>query len=264
MIDASRAQRWGTGAKGRARRPGRLAQGAPRRVLCGLALLALAGGSIGCRGLSATVPEPAGAARVALMATFTPLPPPTASLTPLPSGTPTAPYATATPDEFEAAGMPVRLEIPAIGVDAPVEHVGRLPNEQIDVPKLPMDVAWFNESALPGQTGRTSIIVGHLDSPTGPAVFWDLRKLVPGDELIVTYSDGARHVFTVEDKERYATDQLPRDKLLGRTPRRMLNLITCDGAWDRGVASYAQRLAVYTSYRGRLDAGLPTPTADPG
>jgi sortase (surface protein transpeptidase) len=209
-----------------------------------------------------SVPEPVGVARLALAATFTPLPPPTASLTPLPSATATVPYATPTPDEFEAAGVPVRLEIPAIGVDAAVENVGRLPNEQIDVPKLPGNVAWFHESALPGQTGKTSVVVGHLDSRTGPAVFWDLRKLVPGDELTVTYNNGARYVFTVEDKERYATDNLPRDKLLGKTPRRMLNLITCDGAWDRGVASYSQRLAVYTSYRGRLDAGLPTPTAD--
>ena len=184
-----------------------------------------------------------------------------ATVTPLPSGTPTAPYVTPTPDEFQVAGVPVRLEIPAIGVDAAIEHVGRAQNDQVDVPKLPMNVAWFNESALPGQSGKTSIIVGHLDSRTGPAVFWDLRKLVNGDEMTVTYANGSRYVFAVQDKERYATDNLPRDKLFGRTPRRMLNLITCDGAWDRGRASYNQRLAVYTEYRGRLeDVGAsPTP-----
>jgi sortase (surface protein transpeptidase) len=223
------------------------------------AALALAGLASAC--LDRPAPEPEGMARLALVPTYTALAPATATLTPVPSGTPTAPYATPTPDEFEAAGLPVRLEIPAIGVDAPVEHVGRMPNNQIDVPKLPADVAWFDESALPGQSGKTSIIVGHLDSPAGPAVFWDLRRLVPGDELTVTYANGARYVFTVEDKERYYSEQLPRDKLLGRSARRVLNLITCDGAWDRGVASYSQRLAVYTAYKGRLAAGVLSPTA---
>jgi sortase (surface protein transpeptidase) len=172
------------------------------------------------------------------------------------------PYATPTPDEFEAAGLPVRLEIPAIGVDAAVEHRGRSPDGKMDDPELPADVAWFNESARPGQPGKPAVISGHLDSRSGPAVFWDLRKLVPGDELTVTYANGARYLFVVEDKERYLTDHVPAQKLMGRNPRRMLNLITCDGAWNRGAASYDQRLAVYTAYRGLIAPGaLPSPTA---
>jgi sortase (surface protein transpeptidase) len=214
---------------------------------------------VGCGQASAAGPEPGQPARAALIPTFTALPPATATITPLPSGTPTAPYATPTPDEFEQAGVPVRLEIPAIRVDAAVEHVGRLPNNSVDVPKIPADVAWFDESALPGQPGKSSVIDGHLDSRTGPAVFWDLRKLVPGDELVVTYSSGARYVFTVEEKERYTTDALPTQKIYGESPLRRLNLITCDGAWDKGQASYRQRLAVYTHFTGRLDAGTPTP-----
>jgi sortase (surface protein transpeptidase) len=234
-------------------------RGLPRRWL----ILALLPGLVGaCGQAAASVPEPQARVRLALVPTFTPLPPPTATLTPPPSATPTAPYATPTPDEFEAAGLPVRLEIPAIGVDAAVEHVGRMPNNEIDVPKLPADVAWFNESARPGQTGKPAVIAGHLDSRTGPAVFWDLRKLLPGDELVVTYANGARYVFAVEDKERYFADQLPVQKLLGRNPRRMLNLITCDGAWDQGRASYVQRLAVYTRFKGRIEAGVTTPAPD--
>jgi len=216
-----------------------------------------------CGQVNAALPEPKAQARVALIPTYTPLPPATATLTPLPAVSPTVPYITPTPDEFQAAGLPVRLDIPAVDVSASIEHVGRLPNNQIDVPKLPQDVAWFDESALPGQTGKPAIISGHLDSRNGPAVFWDLRKVVPGDELVVTYANGARYVFTVESKERYLTDQIPTQKLLGRNPRRMLNLITCDGAWDRGEASYSQRLAVYTRYSGQLSGpALAPPTTD--
>jgi LPXTG-site transpeptidase (sortase) family protein len=143
-----------------------------------------------------------------------------------------------------------RLEIPAIGVDASVERVGRLPDGGMDVPKVPANVAWFNESALPGQdAGRAAVIAGHLDSPAGRAVFFDLRKLVPGDELAVTYANGSRYVFRVTKKERYVFDQMPLDKIFGSNPEPLLNLITCDGAWDRGRANYQQRLVIYSRLR---------------
>ena len=199
----------------------------------------------GCKA-EAREPEPQKWARPALVATFTPLPPATATMTPLPSATPTVPYMTATPDEFEQAGLPVRLEIPAIKVDAVIEHVGRLPDGAMDVPHVPQDVAWFNESALPGQAGKPAVVNGHLDSRTGPAVLYDLRKLVPGDEIAVTYENGQAYIFVVEDKERYPFDQPPNQKIMGSNPRRMLNIITCDGAWDRGQSNYQQRLVVYS------------------
>lgn len=197
----------------------------------------------------AAIREPDVWARAALVPTFTPLPPSTATITPLPTPSPTAPYSTPTPDAYEAAGLPVRLEIPAIAVDAPIEHVGRLPTGAMDVPKIPADVAWFNESARPGQAGRPAVIAGHLDSPTGPAIFYKLRFLVPGDELAVTYENGSRYIFSVRSKERYAFDQAPIQRIFGEGPRRMVNLITCDGAWDRGHANYQQRLVIYTEMK---------------
>jgi len=223
----------------RQRRAGALIAGA-------LALLAAAG----CRA-AAIVPEANdGWARAGLVPTFTPLPPGTATLTPLPSHTPVAPLATPTPDRFESAGPIVRLEIPAIGVDAAVEYVGRLPDGAMDVPKVPENVAWFTESALPGQeVGRTAVIAGHLDSPAGPAVFYELRRLVPGDEMAVTYASGDRYVFRTVKKERYTFDSMPLDRIFGSTPERMLNLVTCDGAWDGSSANYQQRLVIYAKLK---------------
>jgi len=213
----------------------------PAAILAGAAALA------GCGGAPGITPEPDyPGVRVALVPTFTALPPPTATLTPLPSATPTEVYSTPTPDRFEAAGVPVRLEVPAIGVDASIEQVGRLPNGNMDVPKIADNVAWFVESALPGRAGKTSVIAGHLDSPHGPAVFYKLRMLRDGDELAITYESGDRFVFVVESKERYVFDTAPSDKIFGATSRRILNLITCDGAWDRGAANYQQRLVVYS------------------
>jgi LPXTG-site transpeptidase (sortase) family protein len=233
MRAATRPKRWGL-------------SGIHRRSLFLLLTLALAG----CAG-EGFEPEPDyGGLRAELVPTFTALPAPTATLTPLPSATPTEVYSTPTPDIFEQAGVPVMIEIPAIDVVAPVEQVGRLPSGQMDVPKIAANVAWFDESALPGQTGRTSVIAGHLDSPTGPAVFYKLRMLVPGDEMVVRYANGDRHVFVVSDKERYFSDNAPLSKIFGRNSGRVLNLITCDGAWDSGNANYQQRLVVYAKLKG--------------
>lgn len=200
-------------------------------------------------------------ARAELVPTYTALPAATSTLTPFPSSTPTAPYRTPTPDAYEAAGLPVRLEIPAIGVDAVIEKVGRDAQGAVDVPKIAANVAWFTESALPGQAGRASIVVGHLDDPYGPAVFYDLRRLLPGDELAVTYENGDRVVFVVESKERYQHDVVPTQRLYGATANARLNLVTCDGAWDAGQANYQQRLVVYTHRKSDAPATTPTPSA---
>lgn len=217
------------------------------RRLGASALLLLAGLGVAACGQAGVAAEPRyPGVEAQLVPTYTALPASTATITPLPSVTPTEAYRTPTPDIFQAAGRPVLLEIPALAVRATIEEVGVLPNGQVDVPRVAMNVAWFRESALPGQKGKPSVIDGHLDSPTGPAVFYKLRFLIPGDEMVVTYENGDRYVFVVEGKERYRFDQAPLAKIFGRNPGRMLNLITCDGAWDSGAANYQQRLVVYS------------------
>jgi sortase (surface protein transpeptidase) len=186
--------------------------------------------------------------RAELQPTFTPLPPPLPTRTSLPPAEATVPYDIPTPDQFQSAGLPVRLQIPAIGVDAAIEHVGLNESSQIDTPNISANVAWYEGSALPGQRGN-SVFSGHLDTAASPAVFYELRKLIEGDEMVVTYSNNDRYVFVVEDKERYFFDQAPMDKILWRTAGRKLNLYTCDGAWDGANANYEQRLVVYTRLR---------------
>jgi hypothetical protein len=74
-----------------------------------------------------------------------------------------------------AVGLPVRLRIPAIAVDAAVEHVGLTPDGAMDVPASYADVAWYTLGPKPGEPGNAAI-AGHLDSPTARTAFWDLRK----------------------------------------------------------------------------------------
>ncbi len=183
-------------------------------------------------------------------------PPPTATPEP-PTATPTAtrtltPTFTVTtvpsltPTPTPTPGLPVRLRIPAIGVDAFVEPVGLTEDQAMDVPSRWEDVAWFKLGYRPGMTGN-AVIAGHLDTNTGaPAVFWDLNKLQPGDEVIVVGDDGVERVFVVEGAEVYPYDQAPVQRIFGPADRPQLNLITCNGAWDREVRNYSHRLVVYT------------------
>ena len=212
------------------------------RALAALSLILLTWSLTACGGTEVAA-EPDVVARSELVPTFTPLPPPTATDTPLPLPTATEPYLTPTPDQFESAGKPVRLRIPAIGVDAPVEQVGVLETGEMDVPKIADNVAWYQHGPLPGQPGG-SVINGHLDQANRPAVFFQLRHVIPGDEMVVQYSNGDEYVFEIVRKARYLDTQVPMGRLLGPSVDRRLSLITCDGAWDQGEANYSQRLVV--------------------
>ncbi len=204
--------------------------------------------SIGWRlGMWATV-TPAIATRTAPVAIRTP---PVAqgsaeTATPWPSPTPPA---TSTPDPFSAAGSPERLEVPAIAVSARVEQVGLTSDYSMAAPKGWMNVAWFVLGFRPGEKGN-AVIAGHLDTNTGgPAVFWDLNQLRPGDEVYVTYERGDRYTFVVDGSELYDADAKGStiERIFGASQTADLNLVTCDGAWDHGRATYSKRLVVFTS-----------------
>jgi LPXTG-site transpeptidase (sortase) family protein len=141
--------------------------------------------------------------------------------------------------------LPTELVIPAIQVDAPVEHVGTTSNGAMDVPKEWNDVAWFKDGFRPGEPGG-AVIAGHLDSTTDRAVFWDLNKLVPGDKVLLRKEDGSQLTFAVVGSEVYAFDQAPLQRIFGQAEQPMLNLVTCNGTFDRGAKNYDKRLVVYT------------------
>lgn len=139
---------------------------------------------------------------------------------------------------------PRRLLIPAIGVNASVESVGLDAHGNMDVPKKWKDVGWYDLGPRPGQTGN-AVIAGHLDSTTGPAVFWKLKQLKPGDALSVADIDGKEHRFRVSRTEIYGADDAPLQTIFGRDDGAHLNLITCGGAWDKKSGHYTERLAVF-------------------
>ncbi|WP_444684692.1 class F sortase [Alkalicoccus luteus] len=145
-----------------------------------------------------------------------------------------------------SSGMePVRIEIPAIDVDAVVDGYGLNEEGQMAVPDEGETVAWFNRGAKPGAQGN-SVLAGHVDDYEGPAVFYDLKELEPGDSIHLYDEDGEQMTFIVQSMESYPYEDAPVDQVFGGTASRNLNLITCTGEFDRNVGTHRERLVVYT------------------
>ncbi len=143
-------------------------------------------------------------------------------------------------------GMPIRLKIPKIKVDALIENVGLTSKGEMRAPKLPRNTAWFNLGVRPGEIG-SAVIAGHVDWYNGAtAVFANLNKLKPGDKIMVQDDKGKIITFVVRKvriydlKDNASEVFVPPDNDLAH-----LNLITCIGVWDKKTKQYNKRLAVF-------------------
>ncbi|ANU18331.1 sortase [Planococcus maritimus] len=138
---------------------------------------------------------------------------------------------------------PVRISIPSIGVDAAIEETGVLDNGEMGVPDDVDQVGWFAPGFKAGAEGNT-VLAGHVDSLTGPAVFYKLDQLKTGDQFTLTDKDGREMVFEVRGTSSYITDEAPVQEIFGRSDKRMVNLITCTGDYNRDIGSHEERLVV--------------------
>lgn len=159
------------------------------------------------------------------------------------------PVSLPTPRTVEQAAPPVRLRIPALGIDTAVQWVGVDADGRMGVPSNYTDVAWYERGPTPGTPGN-AVIDGHLDSRTGPAVFYRLEDLKPGDEVFTITDSGTEYRFVVISAEVYDANDAPLERIFGTAVGPHLNLITCDGAFDRSIRQYDKRLVVFTELAG--------------
>ena len=144
-----------------------------------------------------------------------------------------------------SSGLPVRLLIPRISVDAFVESVGTTKSGSMDVPVNARDAAWFNLGTRPGEVG-SAVIDGHYGFDHGkPSVFDDLHKLRIGDLIYVKNDGGASVSFTISDIRRYNPSADASQIFNSSDGKAHLNLITCEGSWDVATGAYAERLVLF-------------------
>lgn len=142
------------------------------------------------------------------------------------------------------AADPVRVRVPGIGVDSPLERLGVDAAGALETPADYARAGWFDGGPAPGDVGP-AVLAGHVDSTAGPAVFWRLRDLRPGDEVLVDRADGTTARFTVTRVERHPKDAFPTDEVYGPTPDAQLRLVTCGGEFDRAARSYRDNVVVF-------------------
>lgn len=143
------------------------------------------------------------------------------------------------------AGLPVRLKIPSINVDSAVEHVALTSQGAMDVPKNPAAVAWYNLGPRPGERG-SSVIAGHYDTKKGaPAVFSELHALQKGDKIYIESGDGVITTFVVREIKKYNWNASATDVFGSNDEDAHLNLVTCEGAWNKSAKNYSNRLVVF-------------------
>jgi Sortase domain len=154
------------------------------------------------------------------------------------------PRTAAEPRREKRVAPPIRVEIPSIGVRAPIIRLGLNPNRTLEVPTDFGDAGWWSGGPRPGEPGP-AVIVGHIDSYTGPAVFYRLRELRPHATIVVIRRDGTRARFSVIGSEQYPKDHFPTARVYGATAGPTLRLITCGGEFDRSSGHYLDNTVVY-------------------
>ena len=135
----------------------------------------------------------------------------------------------------------MHVDIPAIGVSAAVEPLGLFPSGHVEVPTSYERVGWYEGSHVPGAPGP-SVLLGHIDSHTGPAVFYRLSKLRPGDEVVVGRADAAIARFVVDRVAQFRKTAFPTAAVYGHTVAPTLRLITCAGPYH---GHYRDNLVVF-------------------
>ncbi|WP_305782776.1 class F sortase [Symbioplanes lichenis] len=152
------------------------------------------------------------------------------------------------PDPFRESertlsGPPTRLRVPAAGIDTALERLHLGADGELVPPTGNDRAGWYADGTAPGDVGP-AVLAGHVDSRRGPAVFFRLKELRPGDTVEVTRGDEQVR-FTVTGSAWYPKSRFPAARVYGPTPDRQLRLITCGGSFDRGARSYRENLVVY-------------------
>ena len=141
---------------------------------------------------------------------------------------------------------PVSLTIPLIGVKTNLITLGLAQGGGMQVPSSTTVAGWYTGSPRPGSIG-SAIIVGHIDSKNGPAVFYRLPELRRGDDVFVKRADGTTAEFRVTAVQTYLKDRFPTEQVYGPTPDAELRLITCGGAFDPATGHYLSNIVVYAT-----------------
>lgn len=170
--------------------------------------------------------------------------PPAGQQTPRDSAAP-VPVAPAAQADEQVAD-PVRVRVPAVGIDAAVGPLFVDDNGVLPPPESFDATGWWHDGPEPGEAGP-AVIAGHVDSYRGPAVFFHLDDITTGDKIFVDRADGSTVTFVAHRTERHPKDEFPTEAVYGDTSQTALRLITCGGDFDDEDRRYLDNIIVYAT-----------------
>lgn len=150
------------------------------------------------------------------------------------------------PARSVAVARPVHVEMPSVGISSDLERLGLDDSGVMEAPSAWETAGWFRGGPRPGEQGP-AVILGHVDSTSGPAVFYRLHDLERGDRIRVTRADGSVAVFEVDRKEQHPKARFPTADVYFPTLEPALRLVTCSGDFDRSAGSYRDNLVVFAT-----------------
>ena len=148
--------------------------------------------------------------------------------------------------DYRATPVPVQLAIPRIHVASSLERLGRARDGTVEVPSRWEVPGWYALGPRPGDPG-SAVILGHVDSKRGPAVFYRLRELRPGDEIRIARADGSSVRFVVERTAKYDKQRFPTDDVYYPALAPALRLVTCGGQFDHATGHYRSNVIVFAT-----------------
>jgi len=159
-------------------------------------------------------------------------------------------FATAPTKFVKAAGIPTKIKIPAIQVDAAIDMVGTTPTGDMEAPKSPMVTGWYKSGPRPGTIG-SAVIAGHYgdSSSTVDSAFDNLYDLKKGDEITILDDANETFIFVVIKTQILGRNDDTTDVFSSNNGETHLNLITCHGTWEQSERTYSDRFIVYTNLK---------------
>lgn len=157
---------------------------------------------------------------------------------------PVVPAAGAATSTAVTSFVPARLKVPALGIDAKVEEVGKKADGTMGTPKDFMNVGWWGQGSKPGERGN-AVFDGHVNNAlTKAGVFEHLSQVHKGDYVTVSDQEGHTLVYEVEEVTLYSPGEAPLSKIFATSGPSKLVLITCDGEWVQDEHQFDKRLVV--------------------
>ena len=161
------------------------------------------------------------------------------------------------PSVVVARSVPVALRIPAIDVSVSLSTLGLNSDGTVQVPTKFAEPGWYRLGPTPGQVG-SAVILGHVDDKNGPAVFYRLKFLKPGDKVDVSLANGVVAHFAVKSVATYPKKAFPAQQVYASHGFSALQLVTCGGQFDKSAGSYLSNVVAYTTLVATTPAAAPS------